>query len=171
MENFKSIYVIARWTGVKTLFHKKYYVFDGLGLIFFDTQQQARSYITIKSGLLQKLYTSSKSFYKKLSECYFDRLIKFRILDHDNQMINSILSDILDCYKYLSKPFYSQYILSKLKRIYDCFLSIAKMLNMNLLYKTIRVLYDSFFVPYPLYNSSDYNIKLSGYAAPQKQVV
>lgn len=155
---FKSIYQIELWSGVKTPFHKKYYVFDGLGLLFFDTLQPARSYVVQKSALLESLYNQSKTFYKKLSECYFDRLIKFRILDHDNQTVNCLLRDCLDSYRHLSKPFYPQYILSKLRYIYDCFLRISKVLKMTLLYKTIRHLYDSFYVPYPVYNSSDYKL-------------
>lgn len=153
---FKGVYKIERWKGRKTEFHKRYYVFDGLGFFYFETLIEARSYISIKSELLKNLYNSSKSIYKKLSECYFDKLIKFRIHDSDNQIINDYLRDILDCYKFLTKQFFPQYILGKLKHIYNTFLNISKILKLPVLYKTIKALKDSFFIPYPVYKSTEF---------------
>lgn len=156
---FKGVYKIERWKGRKTEFHKRYYVFDGLGSFYFDTLIEARSYVSIKSELLKNLYNSSKSIYKKLSECYFDKLIKFRIHDSDNQIINDYLRDILDSYKFLSKQFFPEYILGKLKHIYNTFLNIANVLKLPVLHKTIKALKDSFFIPYPVYRSADFKHK------------
>jgi hypothetical protein len=155
MSLFKGIYKIARWTGVVTPFHKKYYVFDGLGLIFFDSLIEARSYVSSKSSLFEKIYNESKFFYKKLSDLYFDRLIKFRLLDSESQLVNNLLRECVFCYSFLSRTFFVQYVLLKLKYIYDCFLNISNILKMNLLYRRIKSLYDSFFVPYPEYCSVD----------------
>lgn len=153
---FKGVYKVERWTGRKTEFHKRYYVFDGIGFFFFDTLVEARAYICIKASHLKNLYDTSKNIYKKLSECYFDKLIKFRVSDSDNQKINFLLSDCLSCYKFLSRQFFPQYILSKLKHIYTRFLDIANILKLRVLSATIRQIFESFFVPYPLYKSTDY---------------
>lgn len=156
---FKGIYTIKLWKGKRTEFHKKYYVFDGLGSVYFDTLQEARGYVRVKSEQLKHLYNSSKSIYKKLSEHYFNKLLRFRLYDSDNQIINSYLSDCLDCYKFLSKEMFPKYILGKLFYIYDRFLDIANLLNIKLLYNSIKSLKDSFFTPYPVYNSLDYKKK------------
>jgi hypothetical protein len=154
MEKFESVYSIGKWTGKLTWFHKKYYVFDGIGFFFFDTLVESRCFVRLRASCLKNLYNTSKTFYKKLSEHYFDKLIKFRILNTDNNRINSLLCDCLGCYKFLSKQFFPQYIISKLKYIYDCFLSIAKILKMNVLYKTIENVKNSFYIPYPRFDSS-----------------
>ncbi|MDR0824306.1 MAG: hypothetical protein LBN74_04385 [Prevotella sp.] len=156
MDNFKAVYNISLYDGKRTPFHKKYRVYDGLGGVYFDTLQECRSYVLLKSTLLKKLYQSSKSFYKKISEHYFDKVIKFRVTDSVGNKVNDLLSDILGCYRYLTKQYFFQYALSKLRHIYTQYLEIAKLLNMTLLYKSIKSLYDSFFTPYPEYRSTDY---------------
>jgi len=154
MEKFKGVYEISKWRGKRTFFHKKYRVFDGLGTVFFDTLVEARGYVVIKSGQLERLYNSSKAIYKKLSECYLEKLIKFRLYDSVNSTVNLLLRDCLDCYKSLSREIFPQYILSKLKCLYDYFMGIAKVLNLKVLYKTIERLKNCFYTPYPHYDSS-----------------
>lgn len=155
---FKGVFKIDRWKGKRTEFHKRYFVYDGLGILYFDTLTEARSYITIKSENFKYVYSTSKTIYKKLSECYFDKLIKFRLNDSDNNIVNDCLRDCLDCYKFLSKQFFPQYILQKLKYIYNIFFKIANILKLRVLYNTILSIYNSFFTPYPVYNSSDYRL-------------
>lgn len=153
---FKAVYKIERWEGIKTPFHKKYWVFDGLGSKFFDTIIEARIYVSERSNMLKQIYLSSKSIYKKLTEYYFDKLIKFRISDTDNNIINSLLINCLESYKLLSRVIFPQYALSKLKHIYNCFLKIARLLKNRILERTVFSVYESFFTPYPVYKSSDY---------------
>ena len=156
---FAGLYKISLNKGVRTPFHKKYIVFDGLGSFYFDTLIESRMYVRNKVARLENLYKESKKIYKTISNYYLDRLIKFRIYESDNQIINESLRDILEAYKFLTKEFFPQYALSRVKYIYTCFLQVAKRLKMQLLYKRIEVLYSSFFTPYPVYRSSDYSAK------------
>ncbi|NDW09061.1 hypothetical protein [Dysgonomonas sp. 520] len=154
---FKGVYHISRYNGkLKTEFHKKYRVFDGIGSFNFDTLVEARAYVTIKSEQLKNLYNSSKSIYKELSACYLDKLVKFRIRSSENNIINECLVNIMDAYKLLSSEFFPQYALQKVRYIYNNFIKIAKMLKLKVLLSTIQKIYDAFFVEYPVYRSTDY---------------
>ena len=114
---FKGVFMINKWEGKKTDFHKKYYVFDGLGSMFFNTLVEARGYVTIKSGLLEKMYINAKSIYNKISEHYMNELARFRIRDHVANSINELLKEALSCFKYIGKPELKQYIVAKIKSI------------------------------------------------------
>lgn len=157
---YKGVYSIEKWKGKRTWFHKKYRVFDGLGSVFFDTLIEARSYVAVRSQQLQKMYEDSKSFYKLLVSYYFDKLISFRVLNADNNRINVLLSDCLDCFKFLSKEIYSQYILSKLKNIYRLFISISALLKMTVLNRTLHSSFNGFFLPYPVFDSRNKPVQI-----------
>ena len=152
---YKGVYSIEKWKGVRTWFHKKYYVFDGISSVFFDTLSEARIYVVIKSEQLENLYSSAKTIYRQLSEYYLEKLIKFRLHDSTNNIVNGFLKDCLDGFKLLSRGVFPQYAISKLKYIYDCFLSISRHLKMRVLYKTIEGVKNSFYTPYPRYNSNE----------------
>jgi hypothetical protein len=153
---YSSVYKIEKWRGIRTEFHKKYTVFDGLGLVFFDTLAECRSYVRQRSMLLKKIFKESKNIYMRLSNYYFSKLSDFRISDHDNRIVNNLLRDCLEDYSYISKTYFSQYVLSKIRHIYRCLISITKILKMSFFYKRIIELFDSFFIEYPVYRSTDY---------------
>lgn len=150
---YKQIYKIKKWQGISTDFHLKYYVHDGLGMFFFNSLLECRNYVRRKSLHLEIIYNESKKLFNILSSYYFDKLIKFRLYDFDNQKINKLLSDCLNLYSYLSKSSFPQYILPKLRVIYDNFLLISRLLNFKLLENRISKIKTSFFVEYPIYKS------------------
>ena len=154
---FAHVYNIKLNKGIRTPFHKKYTVHDGLGLLYFDTLVEARMYVRNKANQLEHLFKESKQIYKTISGYYIDKLLVYREFDYN--FINGLLKDILDHYKYLSRNIFPQYSLPNIKQIYTCFLQVAKRLKMQLLYKRIEVLYSSFFTPYPAYRSADYSAK------------
>ncbi len=148
---YQGVYSITLWKGKRTSFHKKYFVFDGLGGLFFDTLAEARKYVRIKASLLKKVYTDTKHYYRVLSDIYLDRLVSFRSKESTSNIVNFKLSEILDCYKYLGRSIFPQYSLPKIKFIYTELINISKLLNLKLMTKSLSELFNDFFTPYPEY--------------------
>lgn len=157
---FKVVYDIKEWKGKKTFFHKKYYVFDGLGLVFFDTLSEARSYVSIKSVQLKNVFYETKKIYIRLVNIYLDRMLKFRVYESVSVLVNEYLTEILNTYKYLSSAKFPQYSVSKIKFILNNLFQISDLMNLKLMKASIVTLIDGFTVNYSTYNSTK-NPKIS----------
>ena len=150
---FKAIYNVQEWKGKKTSFHKKYYVFDGLGNVYFETLHEARTHIRLKATKAENLYKYSKNLYCRFTEIYMEKLIDFRIKENIANEVKAILQNCLEAYQYMTKKIFGQYMLGKLKFIYMQFEQLSKLLKADLLTKRLRSEIDIFFSDdnYPSY--------------------
>lgn len=159
---YKGVFMIKKNQGKRTQFHKKYRVFDGLGSVYFDTLEECRSYVNIRSKALKNMFERSKQIYLSINEYYIKSLVKFRISEKLNREISNMLCDVLDNFRYMTKQIFMEYMLSKLKFIYLTYLRISKALDMKLLTRNIEMSINAFFVEYPVYRGAkvDKNLKI-----------
>ena len=147
---------IKRDTISRELFFKNYYVFDGIGAVYFWTLKEARSYVLLKSRQLQDMFEYSTVLFSELSAYYAKRLVEFRCYSSISQQINSYLSSCLDVLKYMTSNRKACYMMPKLRVLYGYYLNICKSLNLRVLYGTIIRKFSVLFVDYPVFCSDDF---------------
>ena len=156
----KGIYTVELTKGLIKGSRKKYHVFYGDKLIFFDSLSECRSFIRVHSSKLEKLYYRSKELFNILSEKYIDFLVGFRVSESNSRRVGDLLKCIIEHYGYIARSYYKQHLFSKLRAIYSCLLDISRLLNSVLLSKSISFELDNFFY-FPDIKQVNQKIKVS----------
>lgn len=152
---YNACFTITPWKGIKTDFHKKYSVFDGLGSFQFLTLLEARQFVRSRSLLLKKTYKQALKIYEVLSSYHVKKVARFRQSYLQNSCVCEALTTCLWHIEKLSSPHYPVYRLSNLKKLLDKLLYISNLLNKILLSSRIVQLINNFFIDYPEYKSTN----------------
>lgn len=152
---FKNVFQLKKNQGRITEFHKKYFVYDGVGIVYFSTKIEACRFIKHRSDNLLRAFTFIKSIYIDLTTHYIYKV--FRIsANEDVRFFNSALSDIMHFFSFMVKGRYFAHYQRYMIKILDIFKSICTRFNYIFLLKRVLNSCELINYNYPLYYSSDF---------------
>jgi hypothetical protein len=164
MQKYYSISVCSyvHKNAVDARFFKKYKCFDGIGSFYFDSLKEANRYVLNRSRIVSNALIFSLSQFPVISKYYIDNLVSLRVYTAKGAQVNEYLQDCLTVIKYLtSNRCKNEYVLGKLIYLLERYLSVTKMLDKVVLSGVVKKYLDSLLISYPVYWSSDYQLKIS----------
>lgn len=99
---FKNIFKLCEYQGKRTWFHKKYYVFDGCGIIYFSTRLEAYAWIRCRNSALEISFKKVADIYKRLNTHYVNKLLgssKYRFTNSDKIVLKEKKTPIIPTFE------------------------------------------------------------------------
>lgn len=150
---FKNIFQMGEYQGQRTWFHKKYYVFDTCGMVFFNTKLEAVSWIKGRNSALELSFKKISQIYRHLNSHYLDNVFCRNGKYLQSSRYSEILIEVLSSFHYLTNQRYVRNHYSRLKYMISELLKLAKLFNYQIVERELLNIQKTVCYEYPRYET------------------
>lgn len=150
---FKNIFKLCEYQGKRTWFHKKYYVFDGCGIIYFSTRLEAYAWIRGRNSALEISFKKVADIYKRLNTHYVNNVFCRNSKYIDSIRYSFILLEVLGSFHYLTNQRYINNHQNRLKYIIDELIKLSCLFEYQTIERELLNIQKTVSYQYPRYES------------------